>query len=76
MLLIVGGGLAVAAIAVFLLWRLIARVRVLSAVVVELMTLDGARKQYVAQLRQLDRQALAKEFERIRQLLEGLMPRT
>jgi len=34
-----------------------------SATVVELMILDGARKQYVAQLRQLDRQALLKEFE-------------
>jgi len=75
-MLIVGGGLVAAAIAIFLLWRLIARVRALSAVVVELMTLDGARKQYVAQLRQLDRQALAKEFEGIRQLLEDLMPRT
>ena len=38
-MLIVGGGLAAAAIAVFLLWRLIARVRALSAIVVELMTL-------------------------------------
>ena len=75
-MLIVGGGLAAAAIAVFLLWRLIARVRALSAIVVELMTLDGARKQYVAQLRQLDRQALAKEFERVRLLLEDFLPHT
>jgi hypothetical protein len=29
--------------------------------IVELMTLDGAREQYAAQLRQLDRQVLLKE---------------
>jgi ribosomal protein L29 len=45
-----------------------------SATVVELMTLDGARKQYVAQLRQLDRQALLKEFEQLRRLLMDLTP--
>jgi hypothetical protein len=46
----------------------------MSAAVVELMTLDGARKQYVAQLRQLDRQALLKEFEQLRRLLMDLTP--
>ena len=45
-----------------------------SATVVELMTLDGARKQYVAQLRQLDREALLKEFEQLRRLLSDLTP--
>ena len=55
-----------------LLWRL--RRASVSATVVELMTLDGARKQYVAQLRQLDRQALLKEFEQLRQLLVDLTP--
>ena len=55
-----------------LFWRL--RRASVSATVVELMTLDGARKQYVAQLRQLDRQALLKEFEQLRQLLVDLTP--
>jgi hypothetical protein len=55
-----------------LFWRL--RRASVSATVVELMTLDGARKQYIAQLRQLDRQALPKEFERLRQLLVDLTP--
>ena len=45
-----------------------------SATVVELMTLDGARQQYVAQLRQLDRQALLKEIEQLRRLLVDLTP--
>jgi hypothetical protein len=45
-----------------------------SAVVVELMTLDGAREQYAAQLRQLDRQGLLKEIEQLRRLLSDLPP--
>ena len=45
-----------------------------SAAVVELMTLDGAREQYHAQLRQLDRQALLKEIEQLRRLLADLLP--
>jgi hypothetical protein len=45
-----------------------------SAAVVELMTLDGAREQYAAQLRQLDRQALLKEIEELRRLLSDLSP--
>jgi hypothetical protein len=45
-----------------------------SAAVVELMTLDGAREQYVTQLRQLDRQALLKEIEQLRRLLSDLPP--
>jgi len=44
------------------------------AAVAELMTLDGAREQYVAQLRQLDRQALLKELERLRRVLSDLPP--
>jgi len=44
------------------------------AAVVELMTLDGAREQYAAQLRQLDRQALLKEIEQLRRLLTDLPP--
>ena len=44
----------------------------LSAAVVELMTLDGAREQYAAQLRQLDRPALLKEIEQLRRLLTDL----
>jgi CRP-like cAMP-binding protein len=40
----------------------------------ELMTLDGAREQYAAQLRQLDRQALLKEIEQLRRLLTDLPP--
>ena len=46
----------------------------LSAAVVELMTLDGAREQYAAQLRQLDREGLLKEIEQLRQLLTDLPP--
>lgn len=46
----------------------------LSAAVVELMTLDGAREQYIAQLRQLDRQALLEEIEQLRKLLTDLPP--
>ena len=46
----------------------------LSAAVVELMTLDGAREQYANQLRQLDRQALLKEFEQLQRLLRDLPP--
>jgi hypothetical protein len=42
------------------------------AAVVELMTLDGAREQYAAQLRQLDRQALLKEIEQLRRLITDL----
>ena len=42
------------------------------AAVVELMTLDGAREQYAAQLRQ--RQALLKEIEQLRRLLTDLPP--
>ena len=38
----------------------------------ELMTLDGAREQYAAQLRQLDREGLLKEIEQLRQLLTDL----
>jgi hypothetical protein len=44
----------------------------MSAAVVELMTLDGAREQYAAQLRQLDRQGLLKEIEQLRRLLTDL----
>ena len=44
------------------------------AAVVELMTLDGAREQYAAQLPQLDRQALLKEIEQLRRLLTDLPP--
>jgi hypothetical protein len=40
--------------------------------IVGLMTLDGAREQYAAQLRQLDRQALLKEIEQLRRLLTDL----
>jgi hypothetical protein len=46
----------------------------LSTAVVELMTLDGAREQYVAQLRQLDGQALLKEIEQLRRHLMDLQP--
>ena len=53
-------------------WRI--RRASVSATVVELMTLDGARKQYVAQLRQLDRQGLLKEFDQLRRLLVDLTP--
>src|SRR4029079_14164397 len=41
----------------------------MSAAVVGLMTVDGAREQYAAQLRQLDRHALLKEIEQLRRLL-------
>jgi hypothetical protein len=44
------------------------------ATIVELMTLDGAREQYAAQLRQLDRRALLKEIERLRRLLTDFPP--
>ena len=44
----------------------------LSAAVVELMTLEGAREQYATQLRQLDSQALLKEIEQLRRLLTNL----
>jgi hypothetical protein len=47
-----------------------------SATVLELMTLDGAREQYAAQLRQLDRPALLKEIENLRRLLTDLPPPT
>ena len=33
------------------------------------MTLDGAREQYAAQLRELDREGLLKEIEQLRRLL-------
>jgi hypothetical protein len=46
----------------------------LSAAVVELMTLEGAREQYATQLRQLDSQALLKEIEHLRRLLTDLPP--
>jgi len=46
----------------------------MSAAVVGLMTVDGAREQYAAQLRQLDRQALLKEIEHLRRLLTDLPP--
>jgi hypothetical protein len=41
----------------------------ISATIVKLMTLDGAREQYATQLRQLDRQGLLKEIEQLRRLL-------
>ena len=47
-----------------------------SATVVELMTLDGAREQYFAQLRQLDRQALLEEIKQLRRLLLDFHPPT
>jgi hypothetical protein len=46
----------------------------LSAAVVELMTLEGAREQYATQLRQLDKQALLNEIEHLRRLLTDLPP--
>jgi hypothetical protein len=46
----------------------------ISATVLELMTLDGAREQYATQLRQLDRPALLKEIEHLRRLLTDLPP--
>ena len=46
-----------------------------SKAVVELMTLDGAREQYANQLRRLDRDALLKEIEQLRRLLEALASR-
>ena len=45
-----------------------------SAAMLELMTLDGAREQYAAQLRQLDREGLLKEIEQLRRLLTDLPP--
>ena len=48
----------------------------ISAAVVELMTLDGAREQYAIQLRQLDRQDLLKEIDQLRRLLTDLPPPT
>jgi len=44
----------------------------LSAAVVQLMTLEGAREQYAIQLRQLDSEALLKEIEQLRRLLTDL----
>ena len=46
----------------------------MSATLVELMTLDGAREQYATQLRQLDKQALLKEIEQLKRLLTDLPP--
>jgi hypothetical protein len=46
----------------------------ISATLVELMTLDGAREQYATQLRELDRPALLKEIEQLRRLLTDLPP--
>jgi hypothetical protein len=46
----------------------------ISAAVVELMTLGGAREQYAKQLRQLDRQALLKEIEQLQRLIRDLPP--
>jgi len=46
----------------------------ISATVVKLMTLDGAREQYAAQLRELDREGLLKEIEQLRRLLTDLPP--
>jgi cell division protein FtsB len=46
-----------------------------SKAVVELMTLDGAREQYASQLRQLDNDALLKEIEQLRRLIEDLASR-
>jgi hypothetical protein len=46
----------------------------ISTTVVKLMTLDGAREQYAAQLRQLDREGLLKEIEQLRRLLTDLPP--
>jgi hypothetical protein len=48
----------------------------IATTVVELMTLDGAREQYAAQLRQLDREGLLKEIEQLRRLLTDLPPPT
>ena len=45
-----------------------------SETVVKLMTLDGARDQYAAQLQQLDRDGLLKEIENLRRLLTDLPP--
>ena len=47
----------------------------ISTAVVDLMTLDGAREQYANQLRRLDRDALLKEIEQLRQLLADLVSR-
>ena len=48
----------------------------LSRAVLDLMTLEGAREQYIAQLRQLDGQTLLKEIERLRGLLTSLLTPT
>ena len=45
-----------------------------SAGMLELLTLEGAREQYIAHLRQLDRPALLKEIEQLRQHLSDLPP--
>jgi hypothetical protein len=57
-------------------YSLFGRIRkpTISAGVLELLTLEGAREQYVAHLRQLDRPALLKEIEQLRQLLSDLPP--
>jgi hypothetical protein len=48
----------------------------ISATIVKLMTLDGAREQYAAQLRPLANQGLLKEIEQLRRLLTVLpLPR-
>jgi hypothetical protein len=52
----------------------ISRASVSAAIMAELMTLDGAREQYAAQLRQLDREGLLKEIEQLRRLLTDLPP--
>ena len=45
-----------------------------SAAFLELLTLEGAREQYVAHLRQLDRPALLKEIEQLRRIIRDLPP--
>ena len=45
-----------------------------SAAFLELLTLEGARDQYVAHLRQLDRPALLKEIEQLRRIIRDLPP--
>ena len=47
----------------------------LSTAVGELMTLDGARAQYAAKLRQLDKPALVNEIEQLRRVIADLVPR-
>jgi hypothetical protein len=46
-----------------------------SKAVVELMTLNGAREQYASQLQRLDNDALLKEIEQLRRLIEDLASR-